>query len=72
MSIHGAMCLPKVYGMTAKQVVLFILYAIGLLLGIVSLVYTYTGLPWPGKDTEPLLAFGLFLVAIAGMASIRD
>ncbi len=58
--------------MSTKNVVALILYVIGLLLGIVSLVLTYTGLPWPGKDTEPLLAFALFLVAIAGIASISD
>lgn len=47
------------------------LYVLGLILGIASLVMAYTGLP-ENYDTEPLIAFGLFLIAIGGIASIKD
>ena len=57
--------------MSTKNLIALILYAIGLLLGIAALVMSYTGLP-ENYDTEPVLAFGLLLLAIAGIASIRD
>ena len=57
--------------MSSKKILANILYAFGLLMGIATLVLSYTGLPEP-YDAEPILAFGLLLVAIAGMASIRN
>jgi hypothetical protein len=56
--------------MVSKKMIANILYAFGLLMGITTLILSYTGLPDP-YDTEPLLAFGLLLVAAAGIASIR-
>ena len=57
--------------MSTKNLIALVLYAIGLVTGIASLVMSYTGLP-ENYDTEPVLAFGLLLLAIAGIASIRD
>ena len=57
--------------MSTKSMIALFLYVLGLILGIASLVMTYTGLP-ENYDTEPLLAIGLFLIAIAGIASIRE
>ena len=57
--------------MSTKNSVALILYIIGLILAIASLVMSYTGLP-ENYDTEPIIAFALFLVAIAGIASIRN
>jgi len=57
--------------MSSKNLAALILYVIGLLMGIVTLLLSYIGLPEP-YDTEPILAFGLLLVAIAGMVSIKD
>jgi hypothetical protein len=57
--------------MSTRNMVVLLLYILGLILGIVSLLMTYTGLP-ENYDTEPILAFGLFIIAIAGLTSIRD
>lgn len=57
--------------MSTKNLAALALYVIGLLIAIVSLVFTYTGLP-TGFDTEPLLAIAVFIVAIAGIVSIKD
>ena len=56
---------------SSRNISALILYLIGLLMGIATLVLSYTGLPEP-YDTEPILAFALLLVAIAGMVSIKD
>ena len=57
--------------MSSKKILANILYAFGLLMAIATLVLSYTGLPGD-YDTEPILGFGLFLVAIAGIASVKD
>ena len=57
--------------MASKKILEILLFAVGLLLGIVALLFTYTGLPWT-MDTEPLLAIGLILVALAGMISTME
>ena len=56
--------------MERKYVGTIILYALGLLLGLISIVMSYFGLPG-NYDTEPLLGFGLLFVAIAGLRSIK-
>ena len=53
-----------------KKLGIQIIYSIGLLLGIITLVFTYTGLPI-NYDTEPLLGFGLILISIAGLLSLK-
>jgi hypothetical protein len=57
--------------MSSKKILEMLLFIIGLLLGIVALLFTYTGLPWT-FDTEPLLAIGLVLVAFAGIISAME
>jgi len=56
--------------MERKKIGTVILYAIGILLGLISIVMSYTGVPG-NYDTEPLLGFGLLFVAIAGLRSIK-
>lgn len=57
--------------MEGKNIGIIILYALGVLLGLISIIMSYTGLP--GEfDTEPLLGFGLLFVAIAGLRSIKE
>ena len=55
--------------MSTGNLIVLIMYGVGLILGIASLLMKYTGLP-ENYDTEPLLAFGLFLLAVAGMTSM--
>ena len=57
--------------MSTRNLLAMLLYGVGLILGVASLVMAYTGLP-ESYDTEPVLAFGLLLVTTAGIASIRD
>jgi len=57
--------------MSSNKIGLRILYAIGIIMSLASLVMSYTGLPWT-YDTEPLLAIGLLVVATAGWASLKD
>ena len=56
--------------MEAKKTGTVILYAIGILLGLISIIMSYTGIPG-NYDTEPILGFGLLFVAIAGLRSIK-
>jgi len=56
--------------LAAKKVVLFSLYGIGLAMATASIVLPWFGLP-PNYDTEQLFMVGLFVVAIASIASIR-
>ena len=56
--------------MERKNIGIMILYAIGVLLGLIAIVMSYFGLPGE-LDTEPLLGFGLLFVAIAGLRSIK-
>ena len=56
--------------MDVKSVGITILYSLGVLLGLISVIMTYFGLP--GEfDTEPLLGIGLLFVAIAGLRSMK-
>lgn len=48
-----------------------LLFVIGILIALVSLVFAFTGLP-AGFDTEPLLSGAIILVALAGIMSIKD
>ena len=57
--------------MSPKNMLAMLLFVIGILIAVVSLVFAYTGLPG-GLDTEPLLSVALILVAIAGIISIKD
>jgi hypothetical protein len=56
--------------MESKKAIIMLLYVIGILLGLVAILMTYTGLPGD-MDTEPILGFGIFFVAIAGLLSIK-
>ncbi len=56
--------------MERRIIGIMILYAIGVLLGLISIIMSYFGLP--GEfDTEPLLGVGLLFVSIAGLRSIK-
>lgn len=57
--------------MSSNKIGLRILYAIGIIISLASLVMSFTGLPWT-YDTEPLLAVGLLVVATAGWASVKN
>ena len=57
--------------MSSKKMLAILLFAIGILIAVVSLVFTYTGLPG-GLDTEPLLSAAIILVALAGLMSIKE
>jgi hypothetical protein len=57
--------------MSTRNMLALLLYALGLILGLASILMAYTGLPGD-FDTEPILAFALFLVAIAGIISLKD
>jgi len=61
---------PRCFDMVKNEVGIMVLYILGILLGIISVVMAYFGLP-ENFDTEPLLGFGLLFVAIAGLKSIR-
>jgi len=61
---------PRCFDLVKSDIGIMILYALGILLGIISVVMAYFGLP-ENFDTEPLLGFGLLFVAIAGLRSIR-
>ena len=56
--------------MEHRNIGIIILYALGILLGLIAIVMSYTGLPGT-FDTEPILGFGLLFVAIAGLRSIK-
>jgi len=56
--------------MERKNIGLIIIYAICIILGLISVIMAYTGLPGT-FDTEPLLAVGLLFVAIAGLISVK-
>lgn len=45
------------------------LYVIALLLGIASIVFSYTGLP-ENYDTEPILGVGILCIALAGIIAL--
>ncbi|MFX1486961.1 MAG: hypothetical protein ACFFBS_07720 [Promethearchaeota archaeon] len=47
------------------------LYVIGIVLGLASLVLSFTGIP-RDYDTEPILGAGLIVLAIAGIISFKD
>lgn len=57
--------------MSSNKIGLRILYAIGIIMSLASLMMSYIGLSWT-YDTEPLLAIGLLVVAAAGWASLKD
>lgn len=46
-------------------------YVIGIVLGLASLVLSFTGIPG-GYDTEPILGAGLIVLTIADMISFKD
>ena len=48
-----------------------LLFVVGLLIAVISLVFTYAGLP-AGLDTEPLLSVAVIMVALAGIISIKE
>jgi len=56
--------------MERKNIGIAILFVVGLLLGLISLVMSYIGMPG-NYDTEPILGIGLLLVAIAGLLSLK-
>jgi hypothetical protein len=56
--------------MSGKNLASMILFVIGLLLGLVAIVISYFGLPG-NYDAEPILGFGIIIVAIAGILSIK-
>ena len=56
--------------MEGNKGLIMVLYILGLLLALISIVMTYTGLP-DNMDTEPILGFGIVLVALAGLLSIK-
>ena len=56
--------------MDGKNIGIIILYALGVLLGLISIVMAYFSLSGE-YDTEPLLGFGLLFVAIAGLKSLK-
>lgn len=57
--------------MSAKNLASMILFVIGLLLELATIVMSYFGLPG-NYDTEPVLGFGLFLGSIAGILLIKE
>ena len=57
--------------MSSKNMIAILLFVIGLLIAVISLVFTYAGLP-AGLDTEPLLSVAVILVALAGIISIKE
>ncbi len=52
-----------------KSIINIILYVIALIMGIASIIFSYTGLPWT-YDTEPLLGIGILCIALAGLNAI--
>jgi len=48
-----------------------LLFVIGILIAVVSLVFAFTVLP-AGLDTEQLLSAAIILVALAGIMSIKE
>jgi hypothetical protein len=57
--------------MGGKNLASMILFVIGLLLGLVAIVISYIGLSG-NYDAEPILGFGLLIVAIAGILAVKD
>jgi hypothetical protein len=56
--------------MERKIIGIMILYAIGVLMGLIAVIMFYFG--EPGEfETEPLLGIGLLFVSIAGLRSIK-
>ncbi len=56
--------------MERRIIGIMILYAIGVLMGLIAVVMFYIG--EPGEfETEPLLGVGLLFVSIAGLRSIK-
>jgi len=56
--------------MEGRIIGIMILYAIGVLMGLIAVVMFYIG--EPGEfETEPLLGVGLLFVSIAGLRSIK-
>jgi hypothetical protein len=56
--------------MEGSKTITMILYVLGLLLGLIAIIMTFTGLPG-NFDTEPLLGFGIFLIALGGLLSLK-
>lgn len=56
--------------MSGKNLASMILFVIGLLLGLIAIIISYFGLPG-NYDAEPILGFGLIIVAIAGILLIK-
>jgi hypothetical protein len=56
--------------MSGKNIISMILFFIGLLLGLIAIVISYFGLPG-NYDAEPILGFGLIIVAIAGILLMK-
>lgn len=50
------------------QMAVRILYTVALAIGVSTIIMSYFGLP-TNYDTEPLLGFGLFCLALAGLMS---
>ena len=57
--------------MSSKNMIAVLLFVIGILIALISLVLAFTGLP-AGLDTEPLLSAAVILVALAGIMSIKE
>jgi hypothetical protein len=57
--------------MGGKNIASMILFIIGLLLGLLAIIISYFGLPG-NLDTEPILGFGLIIVAIAGILLTKE
>jgi len=56
--------------MERKNIGIMVLYAIGMLMGLIAVIMFYFGSP--GEfDTELLLGVGLLFVSIAGFRSIK-
>ena len=47
-----------------------VLYTVVLAIGVSTIIMSYFGLP-ANYDTEPLLGFGLFCLALAGLMSLK-
>ena len=57
--------------MSTKNMISMLLFLIGILIALLSLFFTFTGLP-AGLDTEPLLSVAVILVALAGIMLIKE
>ena len=49
---------------------ILVLYAIAMTMGIVTIIFSWTGLPG-NYDTEPLLGIGVFCLALAALNKIK-